>query len=411
MHRLPFRCGILLALVLLCVPVLLNGQNREELERKRERLLQEIKATETALNNTKKDKEATLEQYIAIRTQIRNRQELVRTLEQELQQVDASIRRSEVVLLALQGDIERLKKEYAHTMRVAYRHKLSQSMLVFLFSAESFNDAFSRWQYIRQYDRFRKKQAVNIIETQEMLTERTAQLEARRVEQQQLLAAQQRQTVLLQEEFQEKNRLLKKLKTSEQQLMAKLDEQQAAHEGLNQAIEEIIVAEMSRKRREARERVPAGATATAPEAPAATVEAAATLSRNFSNQRGRLPWPVRSGQVSKSFGNAIVMEDTGLKLPNNGIEIQAQNGADIFPVFEGEVTHITFVPVYQNAILVNHGDFFTLYYRIEEVLVEKGQPVGPNQPIGRLAGANNTVHFEIWKGTQKLNPETWLQNR
>jgi murein DD-endopeptidase MepM/ murein hydrolase activator NlpD len=105
------------------------------------------------------------------------------------------------------------------------------------------------------------------------------------------------------------------------------------------------------------------------------------------------------------------MEDTGLKLPNNGIEIQAQNGADIFPVFEGEVTHITFVPVYQNAILVNHGDFFTLYYRIEEVLVEKGQPVGPNQPIGRLAGDNNTVHFEIWKGTQKLNPETWLQNR
>jgi len=409
---LPHALNVaVLLLALLCLPGILNGQNRQELEQKRERLLQEIKATETALDDTQKNKEATLEQYVALRTQIRNRQELVKTLEEELKQVEAGIRRSEVVLAALKGDIQRLKEEYAHTMRVAYRHKLTQSMLVFLFSAESFNDAFSRWQYIRQYDRFRKKQAYNIIETQEMLSERTAQLEARRVEQQRLLATQKQQTDLLQEEFREKNRLLKKLKTSEKQLMTTLEGQQEAHEGLNQAIEEIIVAEISRKRREARERTPAGTNSATPEAPGAKVEAAATLSRDFSSNRGRLPWPVRSGKVSKSFGKAIVMEDTGLKLPNNGIEIQAQNGAEVFPVFEGEITHVTFVPVYQNAILVNHGDFFTLYYRIEEVLVEKGQPVGVSQPIGRLAGDNNTVHFEIWKGTQKLNPETWLENR
>ena len=402
----------ILAIVgILCLPVLSHGQSREDLERKRERLLQEISATEAALSDTQKDKEATLEQYIALRTQIRNRQELVKTLEEELKQVDASIRRSELVLAALKGDIDRLKTEYAHTMRVAYRHKLSQSMLVFLFSAESFNDAFSRWQYIRQYDRFRKKQAYNIVVTQEMLTERTAQLEARRVEQQQLLTAQKQQTDLLQSEFMEKNRLLKKLNTSEKQLMSQLEEQQSAHEGLNQAIEDIIVAEMTRKRRAARDRVPTETPATPAEAPGAKLEAAATLSRDFSSQKGRLPWPVRNGRVSKSFGKAIVMEDTGLKLPNNGIEIQAEEGAEIFPVFAGEVTHITFVPVYQNAILVNHGDFFTLYYRIEEVLVRKGQAITPGQPIGRLSDSNSMVHFEIWEGTQKLNPETWLENR
>ena len=402
----------ILAIVgILCLPVLSHGQSREDLERKRERLLQEISATEAALSDTQKDKEATLEQYIALRTQIRNRQELVKTLEEELKQVDASIRRSELVLAALKGDIDRLKTEYAHTMRVAYRHKLSQSMLVFLFSAESFNDAFSRWQYIRQYDRFRKKQAYNIVVTQEMLTERTAQLEARRVEQQQLLTAQKQQTDLLQSEFMEKNRLLKKLNTSEKQLMSQLEEQQSAHEGLNQAIEDIIVAEMTRKRRAARDRVPTETPATPAETPGAKLEAAATLSRDFSSQKGRLPWPVRNGRVSKSFGKAIVMEDTGLKLPNNGIEIQAEEGAEIFPVFAGEVTHITFVPVYQNAILVNHGDFFTLYYRIEEVLVRKGQVITPGQPIGRLSDSNSMVHFEIWEGTQKLNPETWLENR
>ena len=209
----------------------------------------------------------------------------------------------------------------------------------------------------------------------------------------------------------EKNRLLKKLNTSEKQLMSQLEEQQSAHEGLNQAIEDIIVAEMTRKRRAARDRVPTETPATPAETPGAKLEAAATLSRDFSSQKGRLPWPVRNGRVSKSFGKAIVMEDTGLKLPNNGIEIQAEEGAEIFPVFAGEVTHITFVPVYQNAILVNHGDFFTLYYRIEEVLVRKGQAITPGQPIGRLSDSNSMVHFEIWEGTQKLNPETWLENR
>lgn len=412
----PFSGGprwhsfVLAGLALLLLPALACGQNRQELERKRERLLQQIKATEQALENTQQDKAVTLEQYITLRSQIRKRQELVQTLEEELQQAESSIRRSEVVLAALQGDIKRLKKEYAHTMRVAYRHKLSRSMLLFLFSADGFNDAFRRWQYIRQYDRFRKKQAYNIMETQEMLSRRTAELEKRRQEQQRLLSAQRQQTALLRQEFETKNKLLKKLNTSEQQLMGKLEEQQKAHEALNQAIEDIIVAAMSRKRREARSNVPPGA-ATAAAAPSEKVAANARRTQDFSGQQGRLPWPVRSGRISKAFGKAIVMEDTGLKLPNNGIEIQTEPGAEVFPVFQGEVTHITFVPVYQNAILVNHGDFFTLYYRIDEVLVQKGEEVEPGQPIGQLAANENMVHFEIWQGTQKLNPAQWIERR
>lgn len=390
---------------LMLLPGLATGQNREELERKRERLLQQIKATEQALENTQQDKAVTLEQYTTLRGQIRKRQELVRTLEEELRQAESSIRRSEVVLAALQGDIERLKKEYAHTMRVAYRHKLSRSMLLFLFSADGFNDAFRRWQYIRQYDRFRKKQAYNIIETQEMLTRRTAELEERREEQQRLISEQKQQTALLRQEFATKNKLLKKLNTNEQQLMSKLEEQQNAHEALNQAIEDIIVAAMSRKRREARSNVPAGAV------PSEKVAANTRRTQDFSGQQGRLPWPVRSGRISKAFGKAIVMEDTGLKLPNNGIEIKTEPGAAVFPVFQGEVTHITFVPVYQNAILVNHGDFFTLYYRIDEVLVQKGDEVGPEQPIGQLSASEDMVHFEIWQGTQKLDPAQWIERR
>jgi septal ring factor EnvC (AmiA/AmiB activator) len=385
------------------------GQSRSDLESRRQQLLKEIKATESEIAETKRNKEATLDRYLALKSQIQKRQALINTLRQEIDYANASIERTEEVLGALERDIERLKEEYAHTIRIAYRHKLSNSMLLFLFSADSFNEAFRRWQYIRQYDRFRKKQARNIIETQDMLSRKSQQLAVRKQEKEALLSSQEQQAQKMSSELKDKNRILKKLKTSESRLLAELNKQQKAHESLNKQIEDIIVAEMSRKRREARTNASpsSGASSGARE----RVAAERRLSSEFSDNRGRLPWPVRSGRISKPFGKVIELEDTGLKLPNNGIEISTESGSKVYPVFKGKVTHITFVPIYQNAILVNHGDFFTLYYRIEDVLVKEGEEVGPEKAIGQLAGDGKTLHFEIWEGTRKLNPAHWIAKR
>lgn len=401
-----------LILLLLCLAVWAHGQSRKELETRRQQLLEEIEATESEIAQTQRNREATLERYLRLKSQINKRQALIKTLRQEIEYANESIARSEEVLRALEVDIKRLKKEYAHTIRIAYRHKLSNSMLLFLFSADSFNEAFQRWQYIRQYDRFRKKQARNIIETQEMLARKSRQLATRREQKKSLLSSQEQQASKLSRELKDKDKILQQLKTSESRLMAELNRQQEAHEKLNQAIEDVIVAEMSRKRREARSsNAAAGATSSAASSARERVAAERRLSANFSENKGRLPWPVRSGQISKPFGKVIQLEDTGLKLPNNGIEITTDKQASVYPVFEGEVTHLTFVPVYQNVILVNHGDFFTLYYRIEEVYVEKGDKVKPKEAIGKLGNNGNTLHFEIWKGTRKLNPSQWIAKR
>jgi murein hydrolase activator len=397
-------CGLLL-------PLLLPAQNRQELEQRRQQLLQEIKATEKALGETKQNKVATLEQYAALKTQIQKRQALISTLRAEVENANNSIARSEEVLRALKLDIERLKAEYAHTIRIAYRHKLSKSMLVFLFSADSFNDAFRRWQYVRQYDRFRKKQAYNIIETRDMLARRTVLLEERRQEQEQLLASQEQQRQLLGQALKDKDQILKQLNSSEAKLAADLSKKQQAHEELNKDIENIIVAELARKRREARAGTPSASGEAEAGSPKTSVAASEQLTSAFKRMRGQLPWPVKQGRISKPFGRTVQLEENGLKLPNNGVEISAGAQASIYPVFEGEVTHITFVPIYQNAILLNHGDFFTLYYRIEEVFVKKGQKVGPDEAIGKLSRENDTVHFEIWQGTTKLDPAQWIKKR
>jgi len=396
-------------LPLLCLAGQAAGQSRSDLEARRQQLLKEIEATETEIAETKRNREATLDRYLALKSQIQKRQALINTLRQEIDFANASIERTEEVLLALERDIKRLKEEYAHTIRMAYRHKLSNSMLLFLFSADSFNEALQRWQYIRQYDRFRKKQARNIIETQTMLERKSQQLALRKQEKEALLASQEQQASKLSTELKDKNRVLKELKTSESRLLDELNKQQKAHEQLNQQIEDIIVAEMSRKRREARTNAsPSGSGSSSARE---RVAAGRRLSSEFSGNKGRLPWPVRSGRISKPFGKVIQLEDTGLKLPNNGIEIATDRGAKVYPVFKGEVTHITFVPVYRNAVLVNHGDFFTLYYRVEDVLVKEGEQVGPDKAIGRLAEDGEILHFEVWKGTRKLNPAHWIVKR
>ena len=141
-----------LVLLSLAFTAPLPAQNRQELENKRQQLLMEIRETEAMLKETKKTKAATLDQYLALQNQIRKRQQLINTLHEEVDYANASIHRANEVLAALSNDVARLKEEYANIIRTAYRHKINNSFLLFLFSADSFNDAFRRWQYIRPYD-------------------------------------------------------------------------------------------------------------------------------------------------------------------------------------------------------------------------------------------------------------------
>jgi murein hydrolase activator len=381
----------------------LLGQKRQELESKRQQLLREIQQTEVQLKETSKNKAATLDQYLALQNQIRRRQQLIATLRREIDYANSGIQRSREVLAALSVDAERLRTEYAQIIRTAYRHKISNSFVIFLFSAESFNNAFRRWQYIRQYDRYRRKQARLIMETQEALTQKTLQLEKRRAEKETLLAAQEQQQQLLSREMAAKNAILKALNTSETKLAKDLDVQQKAHEALNSAIEAIIRDEVARARREAR--AAAGEGRAAPEAERLP------LSNDFQNNRGRLPWPVKEGVITRQFGPQPHPTVPSIKIANHGIDIRANAGAAVFAVFEGRVVGVQFIPGFKNTVLLQHGDFYTVYSNLDEVYVQLNDPVESHKTIGKLGADKPEVHFEIWQEKVKLNPTDWVAKR
>ncbi len=403
-------------LLLLLAGAAIAQQSRKDLEEKRKKLLRDIEQTSGLLKQTKQDKEATLSRYVTLQRQIHKREQLVETLKAEMSYLLDNIERTATVVVALSDDTERLKQEYANIARHAYRQKLMRSDWLFLLSAKSFNDAFRRWQYLRQYERYRQRQAKLILETQQTLLDKISSLEDRKEEKEKLLTTEQRQSRMLGLEMEAKNQLLEELKGDEARLAHDLEDKQAAANKLNKAIEKVIRDEMERIRREERAAASAAASAPttpgkAPAKPSATPEAA-SISSEFQGNRGQLPWPVKDGVITGRFGRQPHPTIPNIEIVNNGIDIQTDKGAQVRSVFEGTVVGTQFIPGFDYMVILQHGSYYTVYSNLEEVSVKKGDKVAIKQGLGRVStdAKTNTseVHFEIWKEKTRLNPQEWV---
>jgi septal ring factor EnvC (AmiA/AmiB activator) len=395
------------------------AQNRQELEEKRKRLMREISMTNTLLEKTSRNKAAALDRYTTLQKQIERRERLIQTLNAEITAAETAITRNMDVVASLEQDIEIMRADYARTVRQAYRRKSLTNPLLFVLSADNLNQAFRRWLFVRKYDRFRKTQADAIASTRQALQIRTAALENTRRQQAELLQSLQQQRQTLGAELQEKERLLRTLKSDEERLRADLKKQQAQHEALNAAIERIIQEEVRKqaaRREEAAAAVlPAGGVASAPAAedvPPLTSKEDVTTS-NFRQNRGRLPWPVQNGYISRRFGRQKHPTLANIEIDNKGIDIRTDERAPVKAVHDGVVSGIQYVPGHENTVIVQHGDFYTVYSNLNEVNLSKGARVKAGQVIGRV----NTnpisnaaeLHFEVWYQTQRLNPSQWLK--
>ena len=389
-----------------------NAQIRKDLEDRRRRLIKEIQLTSNLLNKTTKTKAAALDRYIALRKQIQQRELLVATLRKEIEITDISMNRASDVVESLNDDINRLEKEYGELLRQAYRRKKNSSDLGFIFSSESINQGFQRWQYLKQYDEYRKKQAQLILQTKETLTIKTIQLQETKIEKEGLIASVENQANILSAELGDKSKLLRTLRKDEKRLKSDLRKKRTDHEGLNQAIEKAIQKDMATRRKNERDKKPNKKDVNKKPQKDNTI-ALERLTGDFRNNRGRLPQPVKNGVVTRRFGKQQHPTLPRVQITNNGIDIRTERNAKVFAVFEGKVVSKQFIPGYQNMLIVQHGDYYTVYSNLGEVFVKKGDQVGTMENIGTVAMDRKTnvseVHFEVWRDKARLNPEDWVR--
>lgn len=386
----------LLPLLFLLCTVSAFSQNRKDLEDKRKRLQQEIKQTSGQLQQTQRQEKATLKVYFTLQNQIQTRQARVQNLQSELNLIDQRILRTTEVLDALQSDLRQLQTDYGSMMRTAFRMRMSQSALLFLFSAKDVNQAFRRWQYLRQMERYRSKQASLIKETQRTLQEKTTHLATRKEEQTRMLDALQSEQGKLKNELVQQDALLKNLKSDERKLLSELRKQQDAQQKLNKIIESVIQQELAAQRRRDKN------------TPTPATPVSGNTRSAFQQAKGRLPNPLPGSTLIRSFGTQQHPRFKDVQTQSNGIDLQATNQFSVQTVSDGKVVAIKSIPGHQNTLIIQHGAYYTVYSNLAEVLVRLGADVTANQEIGRLSKNEPELHFEIWLEQSKLNPADWI---
>jgi len=361
-----FKSILILFLSIIFIAPSLNGQVRKELEERRQRLIKEIKITSNLLSKTTENKAAALSRYVTL--QIQKREQLIETLRQEISFTNRSINRATEVIEALTVDIENLKADYSSLMREAYRQKKNSSNFTFLFSSKNLNQIFKRWQYLKQYDQYRKRQALLILQTQKTLSNKKIQLEDARKSKERLLTSSTRQAEILSYDLGDKKRIFKTLRSDESRLKRELKAQRKNHERLNQAIESTIREEVTIRRKRERDNQPLNSKPSTLDDPLNLNQ----LTKSFQGKRGQLVMPVQNGVITKRFGKQPHPTLRKIEITNNGIDIRTDRGADVNAVFEGKVISKQFIPGYQNMLIIQHGEYYTVYSNLETVYVNNG---------------------------------------
>jgi len=400
--------ALLFALVLLSMGTAF-AQSKKELQAKKKKLQEEIKYTNNLLKETEKTKKLSLNQLRQLNLKISTREQLIATMEGEINLLDDSIQLQGLKIDSLEENLEQLKEEYGMMVQNAYKNRSSYHKLMFLFAADNFNQAFKRLKYFQQYAAYRKSQAEEIKKEQAEIDRQTDILLATKKSKEGLLKAKLNEKELLASEKNKQVHTVNKLKGKEKQLRQELKQKEEAAQKINQAIKRIIAEEI-RKAREAAKKA-----GNASEGFPLTPEAQ-ELSNSFAANKGKLPWPVTQGIITAQFGEHPHPTLKNVSVQNNGIDISTTKENTARVVFDGSVSKVMIVPGEGKAVMINHGKYFTVYLYFKEVFVSAGGRVSTKQDLGVLINeedeSSSNLHFEIWfvsgSSPDKLNPESWI---
>jgi septal ring factor EnvC (AmiA/AmiB activator) len=399
------------------------SQSKKELEKKRSNLEKEIEQTGKELEKTNQIKSGSINQLSTLNKQIRNRTELIGVINSEINTLDDQIGESNSNISELQKKMNLLRKEYASTLRYAYRNRSSYDMMTFLFSSADFNQAYKRMLFLRQYTEFREKQRTEIVRTQAVLTGKVQELEGRKTSKEKLLTRKEKEKKTLTTDKQMQEQIVSNMTRREKKLRSELKDKQKAAEKLNRAIEALIKKEMEAARKKAELASRASKKKGAkPDTKKVTDTSVFTstpelqkLSSSFANNKGKLPWPVEQGIITGYYGRHQHPLWKDVYTNNNGIDISTSKNASARSIFQGKVSSIVSIPGAGRAVIIRHGDFLTVYSNLDEVSVKSGDEITTRQRIGSVITdgeeQKTEIHFEIWRGSTRLDPADWIALR
>lgn len=391
-NRIHIRLLVIGALTLFLCPI--HAESVKDLQKKQKRLQQEIEQTNKMLSQTKRDESATLNKLNLLNQNIKNQRRLISTLDNEIialnrEMVQLSGRRD-----SLQHILEGYKLDYAQFIRQTHFARVQQSPLLFVLSSENFQQLVRRARYMQEFAHFRQEQVKRIEATQAEIDTQNALLKANKSDKETALSTRKREQANLQRDERKQQSMLTQLKSKEKDLSTKLKKQQKKAADLNKKIDKMVrqQAEKASKTTLTKEQK--------------------LIAGGFEANKGRLPWPVEKGMISGHFGKQQHPVYSQVTIDNKGIYIQTVAGTKARAVYKGEVTSC-FMVAGTYAVIVQHGNYRTVYSNLSKLSVKQGDKVEAKQYIGTIftdaeQDQKTELYFQVYKDKNVVNPELWI---
>ncbi len=392
---------------------------QEKLEQRKAQIQQEIKENEKLLQSVKKKEKSAVNVIVIQTNKIKLKEKLINTTERQTKLLSNDMYINQLKINKLKRELAVLKEDYAKMIVKSYKSRSEQSRAMFLLSSENFLQAYKRAQYMKQYTSYRKMQGEEIKVKSDELISYNEKLDVQKAAKKKLIAENEKERLALEKEKQEQQKLVNSIKKDKKKIIADIKKKQSESRAIDRQIDRLIREAIAAANREAaREKAKANPGAAVSKSPVSSSKIVLTaeakiVADNFRANKGMLPWPVEKGFVSLPYGDQAHPVYKTLVIRNSGVEITTDQGSNARAVFGGEVTSVIVLSPVNKAVMIQHGDYFTVYQNLSSVFVTKGEKVSIKQSLGKIRtnGEGKTVlKFTISQNTTYNNPATWLYN-
>ncbi len=387
-----------MVVVLLSVSMAASAQDTRAQEEKKARLEREIAIIDKQLAENASQSSSMLTDLSLIRKKISNRKALVSESDRVIRQYSDSIYLAQKEISRLQARVDTLTAHYSKLVLSAYKNRDSRIWYMYMFASDNLGQAFRRFGYFRNLSSQMQNEAKSIRAMQDELALKQERLALLKKDAEAVKAERQKELDNLRKDESKADGVVKKLQKDRKKYQSQLASKKKEIDALNREIARLIANAMNKDGQKSSSKKPK-----------APVDM--KLDAEFSKNKGKLPWPA-DGPVVSRFGKHYHPVYKNLELPpNNGVDIALAKGEHVKAVFDGVVSQVLVMPGYNQCVLVQHGNYFTLYCKMKNIAVKAGDKVKTGQLIGDIDTINGQtqLHFEVWKGKDPQNPETWLR--
>ena len=392
----------------------LSAQNRQADDYKKtiDAHKQRIEAIESDIDfldrqifETSKKHSNTVNGLVLLRKKIQTRNNLIAEIGETLKQQRAEYKRVLENSNSLKRTLDTLEVHHKKLLLNAYKNRDSRTWFMYIIASKNIEQGYRRWVYLKNFSEKINRQGLKIMGMREQLSREMERLAVLSNETQNSLDKLSTERNNLKKEEVSLNRSAKKLSQQQSKLKRELAQKRAESQRLNREVERLIAAAIKATGSNDTKNISSGNKK-------GLDEIDIKLSAEFGDNKGKLPWPVSQGVIIEQFGEHPHPTLKNVKLPfNNGVNISTTAAAQVKAVFNGVVKQVIIIPGYNHCVLVQHGKFFTFYCKLSRVSVKQGTRLDRGDVIGTLEVKDNTsvLHFELWNGTVKQNPELWLK--